>query len=391
MFTKFTATLILTIFCFTQVGFAAPALNRSEATGLGPAQNLREQTVVERGEESAGATGRIVGALVQAGRKLVQPFMKKGIRRILLVEDEEDTLNLMEQGVKAWDTKVYVAKATTKDIALRIFKEQGPFDAVITDYSLGMDGGYGDEVIEAINPQTREKTIPIILLSNGQRYQLEPVFMPLKKSGQLIDFRSGKDDIVKDQAAFNGLLDELKAAAGQPAAAAGEAGATGEVVAEINTMASELINQLPPEKAVTVEQGSAVVITNLLAFRNRFGLLAFLPSLAKGMLKDAVRFAVIVPGDKKASAAQKKMIEYFNATMPEGKSIEIFNSEVAASRAMAGLDVKIYGTLGENIDIRKIKVDLGSLLYDLQKADFNRFDTVQQRFKKLQTLVATEV
>lgn len=164
------------------------------------------------------------------GPAAAQADAKGGINRILLVDDDTDTLDLMERMVKAWNPKVYVAKATDRDTALRLLKDEGPFDAAIIDYVLGAYGGYGDEIVEVINPQTREKTTPVFILSDGARYRLEPRLAPLKSSGQLIDYRDGKRDVVNDFERFKALLDELdkvldegKAAGEAPAAGRGEA------------------------------------------------------------------------------------------------------------------------------------------------------------------------
>lgn len=68
MFTKTTATIILTIFCLPQTGFAGPALNRSEATGLGPAQNLRAEAAAQ------GKVGAEVGdAVIATAQSVATP------------------------------------------------------------------------------------------------------------------------------------------------------------------------------------------------------------------------------------------------------------------------------------------------------------------------------
>jgi len=227
---KLISIITLAVFIVTQCGLGYAYSGHARISKSTLRQMQREEFIVlatkQRPDEAeAGASGGIVGALIQAGKKLVQPFMNTGIKRILLVEDNRDTLDLMERMVKAWNPKVYVAKAMDRDAALRLFRDEGPIDAVITDYMLGKDGGYGDEVVKAINPPTREKTIPVLILSDGARYQLEPRLAPLKSSGQLIDYRGEKTDIVNNFERFKTLFDELdkavsesKAVGGAPAA-----------------------------------------------------------------------------------------------------------------------------------------------------------------------------
>ena len=221
MFKRAISAIITVAFLCTQCGLGYAL--RTEAAEQSSAGNLRGQ---QEQEQRADATGGMVDALIQAGKRLVQPFMKTGIKRILLVEDDRNILDLMERMVKVWRPKVYVAKAVDRDAALRLFRDEGPFDAVITDYVLGKDGGYGDEIVEAINLQTREKTTPVLILSDGASYQIEPRLAPLKSSGQLIDYKAGKKEIVNNFERFKALLDELDKALGE-SKATGEARTAG--------------------------------------------------------------------------------------------------------------------------------------------------------------------